>query len=164
MKLVRLTGFALTLLLTSAGAFAQTADRVPMIEVSTAMVRTVADAAMSGTAAWYGRKFNGRRTASGERFNASALTAAHASLPFGTRVRVTNTENRKSVVVTINDRLNASAGRVIDMSRASAQRLGMIKDGTAPVRIERVGARAAAKKTGKTTQGNAGRGTINRQR
>ena len=160
MKSARLTGSLLVLLLAGAGAFAQTTYAPGKVEVPTAAVRTVADDAMSGTAAWYGRKFNGRRTASGQRFNASALTAAHASLPFGSRVRVTNIENRKSVVVTINDRLNSSAGRVIDLSRASAQRLGMIQAGTAPVRIERMGARAAKK----STRGNAGRGTINPQR
>lgn len=120
----------------------------------TAAVRTVADDAMNGTAAWYGRKFNGRRTASGQHFNAAALTAAHASLPFGSRVRVTNTQNNKSVVLTINDRLNPGAGRVIDVSRASAQRLGLMKSGMAPVVIERVGAR------GNKPAG----GSVNRQR
>ncbi len=159
MTSIRLKGSLLALLLVGASAFAQPAGQTAAA-VPSAAVRPIADEATSGTAAWYGRKFHGRRTASGQRFDAGALTAAHASLPFGTRVRVTNTENNKSVVLTINDRLNSGAGRVIDVSRAGAQRLGMLKSGTAPVRIERVGARAS----GKAARGNAGRGTVNRPR
>ena len=153
MKSVRIKASLVALVLIGASAIAQQSP-VRAEQVPATAVRAVADDAMSGTAAWYGRKFNGRRTASGKRFNASALTASHASLPFGTRVRVVNTENNKSVLLTINDRLNPSAGRVIDVSRAAAQRLGMMKMGTAPVRIERAGARS----------GNAGRGRVNRAR
>ncbi len=67
------------------------------------------------------------------------MTAAHASLPFGSHVRVTNTKNNRSVVLTITDRLNPSAGRVIDVTRAAAQRLGFVKSGVTQVRIERAG-------------------------
>lgn len=79
----------------------------------------------SGRASWYGPGFHGRRTASGETFNANALTAAHRTLPFGTRVRVMNKTTGRSVVVRINDRGPYAHGRVIDLSRASAQAIGV---------------------------------------
>jgi rare lipoprotein A len=94
---------------------------------------------MSGTAAWYGSKFNGRKTASGQRFNATALTAAHPSLPFGSRVKVTNTKNSRSVVVVINDRGPTSPGRIIDVSQAAAKRLGFTRSGLTDVKLEVVG-------------------------
>ena len=78
----------------------------------------------SGVATWYGPGFHGRRTASGERFNTHDLTAAHRSLPFGTRVRVEGASGR-SVVVRINDRGPFTRGRVIDLSRAAANAIGM---------------------------------------
>ena len=96
--------------------------------------------ALSGTAAWYGRKFNGRKTASGQRFNAAALTAAHPTLAFGSRVKVTNSKNQRSVVVVINDRGPSTPGRIIDVSQAAAQRLGFIRAGTAEVKVEVVAA------------------------
>ena len=89
-----------------------------------------------GTASWYGPGFHGKKTASGNRFNQYALTAAHRSLPLGTRARVTNLRNGKAVTVTINDRGPYSGGRVIDLSRAAAQQLAM--GGTAPVRIDAI--------------------------
>ncbi len=92
-----------------------------------------------GRASWYGRRFHGRRTASGETFNAYSHTAAHRSLPFGTRVRVTNLNNGRSVVVRINDRGPYSGGRIIDLSRAAAEAIGMLRTGTAPVRVEVLG-------------------------
>lgn len=92
--------------------------------------------ALAGTASWYGRHWQGRKTASGTRFDPGRLTAAHRSLPLNTRVRVTNLENAKSVTVLINDRGPYVHGRVIDLSKAAARRLGMLKDGLAPVRIE----------------------------
>ena len=98
-----------------------------------------ANDAMSGTAAWYGSRFNGRKTASGQRFNSSALTAAHPSLPFGSRVKVTNTKNNRSVVVVINDRCPTSPGRIIDMSQAAAKRLGFTRSGLTDVKLEVVG-------------------------
>lgn len=76
----------------------------------------------AATASWYGNPFHGRLTASGERYNMNALTAAHNSLPFGTKVRVTNTSNKKSVVVTINDRGGFTKyGRSIDLSKKANQ-------------------------------------------
>ena len=87
-----------------------------------------------GTASWYGPGFHGKKTASGNRFNQHALTAAHRHWPLGTRARVTNLKNGKAVTVTINDRGPYRGGRVIDLSRAAAQRLAM--DGTARVRVE----------------------------
>lgn len=92
--------------------------------------------ALAGTASWYGRHWQGRKTASGTRFDPGRLTAAHRSLPLNTRVRVTNLENAKSVTVLINDRGPYVRGRVIDLSKAAARRLGMLKEGVAPVRIE----------------------------
>jgi rare lipoprotein A len=79
----------------------------------------------SGKASWYGPGFHGRRTASGERFNTHAHTAAHRSLPFGTMVRVTSQRNGRSVVVRINDRGPFVRGRIIDLSKASALALGI---------------------------------------
>jgi rare lipoprotein A len=88
-----------------------------------------------GRASYYGRGFAGRRTASGERFDPRAMTAAHPSLPFGTRVRVTRASGA-SVTVRINDRCGCPNGRIIDLSEEAARRLGMIKDGTVNVRVE----------------------------
>ncbi|NJK99168.1 MAG: septal ring lytic transglycosylase RlpA family protein [Spirulinaceae cyanobacterium SM2_1_0] len=93
----------------------------------------------SGMASWYGPGFHGRRSASGERFNQNALTAAHRTLPFGTQVRVTNVNNGRSVVVRINDRGPFVGGRVIDLSRAAASSIGMLGSGVAPVRVEVLG-------------------------
>ncbi|GEM85812.1 septal ring lytic transglycosylase RlpA family protein [Meiothermus granaticius] len=87
-----------------------------------------------GTATWYGGRFHGRRTASGEAFNAHTLTAAHRTLPFGTRVRVTNLKNGRSVIVRINDRGPYTKGHILDMSQAAARQIQM--DGIAPVAIE----------------------------
>ena len=89
-----------------------------------------------GQASWYGQRHHGRRTASGERFDQHALTAAHRSLPFGTRVRVTNLNNDRSVVVRINDRGPHTRGRIIDVSRRAAEQLDMLRSGTAPVRVQ----------------------------
>lgn len=83
----------------------------------------------SGVASYYGRRFDGRRTASGEAFDMHAMTAAHRTLPFGSRVRVTNPSNGKSVVVRINDRGPFHGNRVIDVSRAAATELGLIRRG-----------------------------------
>lgn len=87
----------------------------------------------SGLATWYGPGFHGRKTASGERFNANAMTAAHRTLPFGTRVKVVDQRTGREVVVRINDRGPFRRGTVIDLSRASAAALGV--SGTAPVRL-----------------------------
>jgi len=92
-----------------------------------------------GIASWYGPKFHGRKTASGEVFNMYALTAAHRTLPLGVRVRVTNLENGKSVIVRINDRGPFVKGRLIDLSYAAAKRLGFVHQGTARVRVQSLG-------------------------
>jgi rare lipoprotein A len=89
-----------------------------------------------GTASYYGGKLRGHRTASGERFNQDALTAAHKTLPMGTRVRVTNLRSGESVEVKINDRGPYTRGRIIDLSKGAARRLGMLRSGTAQVRVE----------------------------
>ena len=83
------------------------------------------DKIASGLASWYGPGFHGRRTASGETFDTNDLTAAHRTLPFGTRVRVVNERNGREVVVRINDRGPFAHGRVIDLSRAAAQTIGV---------------------------------------
>ena len=88
-----------------------------------------------GLASWYGGKFHGRKTASGERFDKHAMTAAHRSLPFGTRVKVTNLENGRSVIVRINDRGPFAKKRIIDVSRAAARKLGMLQAGLVRVKI-----------------------------
>ena len=89
-----------------------------------------------GIASWYGPGFHGRQTASGEIFDQSAMTAAHKQLPFGTRVRVKNLRNGRSIVVRINDRGPFIRGRIIDLSKEGARRLDMVTDGIVPVRIE----------------------------
>jgi len=89
-----------------------------------------------GVASWYGGVFNGRHTASGERFDMYAMTACHPTLPFGSVVRVVNRANHRSVVVRITDRSDLVDGRVIDLSYGAAQRLAMTKDGIAKVDFE----------------------------
>jgi len=91
-----------------------------------------------GKAVYYGGKWHGRKTASGERFNQNAMTAAHRKLPFGTRVRVTNLANGRSVVLRINDRgpFGKDRSRIIDVSMGAARKLDFIKDGWARVTIE----------------------------
>ncbi len=89
-----------------------------------------------GEASWYGPGFNGKKTANGEIFNMNKLTAAHKKLAFGTKVRVTNLKNNKTVVVKINDRGPFVKGRVIDLSKKAAQQIDMIKTGHVPVKIE----------------------------
>ncbi len=88
-----------------------------------------------GLASYYGRKFHGRRTASGERFNMHAMTGAHPRLPFGTQVQVTNLKNKRAVTVRINDRGPFVKGRIIDLSYAAAKKIGMLSDGVVKVRI-----------------------------
>ena len=90
----------------------------------------------AGLASWYGPGLHGRRTASGTVHTGAALTAAHRSLPFGTLLRVTNLRNGRAVVVVVDDRGPFVRGRVIDLSLAAARRLGMVRDGVAPVRLE----------------------------
>jgi rare lipoprotein A len=100
--------------------------------------------ATQGKIAHYGAKFNGRKTASGEVFNSSAMTMAHKTLPFGTRVKVTNIANGKSVVVRVNDRGPSTPDRVGDLTTAAARKIGMTKAGVVEAKLEVVG--SAAKK------------------
>ena len=93
-------------------------------------------ASQCGKASWYSM---GTKTANGERMNAAALAAAHRSLPFGTRVKVENLSNGKSVVVRINDRGPFIGGRVIDLTRGAAEQIGMVKSGVARVKVTVVG-------------------------
>ncbi|MGQ7248894.1 septal ring lytic transglycosylase RlpA family protein [Halomonas sp. V046] len=88
-----------------------------------------------GQASFYSDRFQGRRTASGERFDQQSLTAAHRSLPFGTKVLVTRRDTGDTVEVEINDRGPFVKGRVIDLSKSAARELGMLRRGTAPVRL-----------------------------
>ncbi len=90
----------------------------------------------TGKASYYADKFDGRKTASGETFRQNALTAAHPSLPFGTRLKVTNMANGKTVKVRVNDRGPFAKGRIIDLSKKAAKRLGMISTGVATVEIK----------------------------
>jgi rare lipoprotein A len=89
-----------------------------------------------GTASWYGPGFFGNRTANGEVFRPGTLTAAHRTLPFGTRVRVTNLNNGRSTIVRINDRGPFHDSRVIDLAHGAAHQLGVASSGLAPVRLE----------------------------
>ncbi|MBL8260494.1 MAG: septal ring lytic transglycosylase RlpA family protein [Candidatus Competibacteraceae bacterium] len=98
----------------------------------------LAQAGQVGTASWYGPGFHGKTTASGERFNQNQLTAAHRRLPLGTRVKVTNLNNGRKIEVRINDRGPYRGGRIIDLSKAAAQRLAMHSSGVARVRVETV--------------------------
>ena len=93
-------------------------------------------ASQTGIASWYGPGFHGKTTASGVIYNQHDLTAAHQTLPLGTRVLVTNLDNGRSVEVLINDRGPFAKGRIIDLSFAAGEALGMIRPGTIPVRIE----------------------------
>lgn len=95
-----------------------------------------ANSEMTGIASWYGPKFHGKLTANGERFNTYSLTAAHKTLPLNSVVKVTSLVNGKEVIVRINDRGPYAKGRILDLSKAAAVRLNMLKDGTMPVKLE----------------------------
>ena len=91
---------------------------------------------ITGIASYYGGKFHGKRTASGEIFNKNAMTAAHRNLPFGTKVKVTNLRNGRTVLVRVNDRGPHVRGRMIDLSQAAAKKIGLSHAGTARVKLE----------------------------
>lgn len=101
-------------------------------------LKTVSSFSQTGSASWYGGQFHGRKTSSGERYNMNAMTAAHKTLPIPSYARVTNLSNGKSVVVRINDRGPFHGSRVVDVSKAAAQKLGFIHKGTAKVRVEQI--------------------------
>jgi rare lipoprotein A len=102
-------------------------------------IQTLAADAEAGNVAYYGQKFAGRKTASGERFNPQALTMAHKTLPFGSLVKVTNEKNNRSVVVRVNDRGPTTEGRVGDVSLAAARKLNMVRSGVVSAKLEVVG-------------------------
>ena len=113
----------------------------------------------TGTASWYGPDFHGKKTASGETYNKYAYTAAHKTLPFGTKVKVTNLDNGLSTTVVINDRGPFKSGRIIDLSYSAAQKISMVGKGTARVRINAIGSTqsssSATVSTSKTTTKSA---------
>ena len=129
----------------AAPAPAATPAKTARVVVSSAAAGDV----FEGKLAYYGREFDGRKTASGERFNAGALTMAHNSRPFGTRVKVTNLANKRSVVVRVNDRGPTTPGRVGDVSLAAAQQLGVVSKGTIDAKLEVVGGKSRGKKAAK---------------
>lgn len=88
-----------------------------------------------GLASWYGKKYHGRKTANGERFDMRSVSAAHRTLPFGTVVKVTNLENGRSLKVRINDRGPFVDGRIIDLSHKAAKKLGMVEAGVVRVKL-----------------------------
>lgn len=89
-----------------------------------------------GLASYYGKKFHGKKAANGSRYNMYAMTCAHKTLPFGTKVKVTNMNNGQEAVVTVTDRGPYVEGRVVDLSHAAAKKIGMIRSGVVPVSIE----------------------------
>jgi peptidoglycan lytic transglycosylase len=114
-------------------SFPQTEQAPPIAKIPAPSEPTMME---TGLASWYGSRHHGKRTASGEVFNQNKFTAAHRTLPWGSRVKVTNLANGKSVEVRINDRGPFSQGRIIDVSRAAARSLDMVEQGITTVRIE----------------------------
>lgn len=100
-------------------------------------MQTVVEA-QYGVASYYGKDFHGRKTASGEPFNMYDYTCAHKRFPFGTKLRVTNLSNKKSVIVRVNDRGPFVKGRIIDLSYAAAAKIDMIRSGLIRVKVERI--------------------------
>ncbi len=130
--------FTAALLLTCAFASGQASGQDKKAEESKAPAAAAAPSgdASSGLAAFYDNRLHGHRTASGERYNAGAMTTAHQTYPFGTRLKVTHVKNNRSVIVRVNDRGPTQAGRVVDLSRAAASQLRMLREGLAEVRVE----------------------------
>jgi rare lipoprotein A (peptidoglycan hydrolase) len=106
------------------------------INVETSTAQEVKPEGTVGLASFYAAKFNGKRTASGEKFSSKVLTAAHLTLPFGTLLRVTNLRNMKSVIVRVNDRGPHVRGRIVDLSRTAAELIGITNTGVARVELE----------------------------
>ena len=144
---VGLMGVGATSVITSAEP--TEASAVPVVSVSQTVPADTADAPVAlaadvedgtfhsdGRASYYGRRFAGRPTASGERFDPTEMTAAHRTLPFGTRLRVTSERTGKSVVVRVNDRGPFHGERILDLSRAAADAIGLTTRGTGHVRLD----------------------------
>ena len=104
----------------------------------------------TGMASWYGKKFHGKKTANGERYDMYAMTAAHTTLPMPSNVRVTNLENGRSVIVRVNDRGPFVKDRIIDLSYAAAKALGYVEQGTAHVRVQTLNANGRTNNTAST--------------
>ena len=145
---IALTAFAVGMLPTAANA-ADTVIRAEKLHSSANLsykvagkrytpLTKVSSFSQTGKASWYGSQFHGRKTSSGERYNMNALSAAHKTLPIPSYARVTNMQNGKSVIVRVNDRGPFHGNRVIDVSRAAAQQLGFINQGTANVKVEQI--------------------------
>jgi rare lipoprotein A len=122
--------------LEQAVAAASETSTQPSVETKLPFVRQAFEAAGEGVASYYGRELAGNRTSSGERFDPAALTCAHRSLPLGTKLRVTNLSNGRSVIVRVNDRGPFTRGRILDVSLAAAREIAMIGPGSARVRLE----------------------------
>jgi rare lipoprotein A len=115
----------------SSSKTAELVDDSPESDESPKVLKTI-----KGRASWYGARHHGRKTASGEPFNKNSLTAAHRTLPFGTKVQVVNIKNGKSVVVKINDRGPFRRNLIIDLSHAAAGAIGMIRSGITSVELK----------------------------
>ena len=107
----------------------------PLRPVSRLLPAVERPSSQTGRASWYGRAHHGQLTASGERFDMNALTAAHPTLPFGTRLRVVNLDNDRAVEVRVNDRGPVVAGRILDLSYAAARALGAVGSGVVPIEL-----------------------------
>jgi rare lipoprotein A len=139
-KLILLAAIASAAIAAPAFVSAQSAaPAAPAPAVAPAAPVMAGDASLNGKLAWYGRKFAGRRTASGERFDPEAMTMAHKTLPFGTLVKVTNPRNGKSVTLRVNDRGPTQPDRVGDVSLAAARALGMVRAGVIDAELQVVG-------------------------
>ena len=127
------------LALGAAGCATAPPPRAPMVPPTAAMVPAPGPFTQTGRASWYGEAHHGRRTANGERFDMHALTAAHPTLPFGTRLRVVNLDNDREVEVRVNDRGPSIPGRIIDLSYAAARALDGLAAGIISVRLTVLG-------------------------
>ena len=126
---------------------------IMLVFVLTGLTLQAQDFTQSGKASYYADKFEGRTTANGEKYRHSKLTGAHRTLQFGTKVKVTNTANQKSVIVIINDRGPFVEGRIIDLSKSAAQKLDFVHEGLTDVTIEIVDAAASNAQRGQMTVG-----------
>lgn len=129
----------LLLLIAGCSSAVRFSEKTGMTGIKTGSIEpttAVAGETFRGYASYYADKFHGRKTSSGEVFDMNGFTAAHRTLPFGTKVKVTNIKNGKSVVVKINDRGPFKEERIIDLSKAAAESIDMVNDGIAEVEIE----------------------------
>ncbi len=131
------TLLALCFLLPGVLRFVQPAASLPLpAEALQADTGKLPPTVQTGVASYYHSRFQGRPTASGQRYDEQKLTAAHNTLSFGTRIRVTNLRNNRSVIFTVNDRMHHNNKRLVDLSRAAAVKLGYVSRGLTKVRVE----------------------------